>query len=198
VAADELPVNEQDEKPKEHPWWRKKRWWILLIIAIILSLPLYFAQGRAYAIQQLRAEMHERAVNGPEDEPPPPCITTANTGEVRCGKQRQLLAFQTKIFIDPFGVWAGIESDDDLKQLVWDKYDENRNIEELAQWFACQGFKVNHENGAINASVRTPNGYGIFNDGTFPWPPAWAESFSTGGKLDRKGRLRMDIGTTYH
>jgi hypothetical protein len=189
-------MNTQDENPKNRPWWRKKRWWFLLIIAVILSLPFYFAQNRAYAVQQLRAEMHERAVNGPEVEPPP-CTTTANTGEVLCTKQAPLLACQTKIFIDPFDVWAGVGSDDDLKQLVGDKYDESRDLEELAQWFACQGFEVIFENGVINAGVLTPNGYGIFNRGAFPWPPAWGESFSTGGRLDRDGRLRMDIGTTY-
>jgi 4-amino-4-deoxy-L-arabinose transferase-like glycosyltransferase len=186
-----------EQQPKERRWWRKRHWWVLLIIAVILSLPFYFAQHRAHAIQQLRAEMRERAVNGPSVEEPPPCVTVANTGEIYCAKPMDLLACQSKVFIDPFEIWAGAESDSDLKQLVWARYDQNRDTEKLAQWFACQGFKVSYQNGMINAGVLTPNGYGIFNKGTFPWPPAWAESFSTGGKLDGKGRLRMDIGTTY-
>jgi hypothetical protein len=48
---------------------------------------------------------------------------------------------QSKVFIDPFEIWAGAESDSDLKQLVWAKYDQNRDTEKLAQWFRVPRFR---------------------------------------------------------
>ena len=159
-------------------------------------MQFYLAQRRAYALNQLRTEMRERAVNGPEAEPPPPCTTARNTGEVFCDKQWPLIACETRTFIDPLDVWGGARNRDDLEEIVKDKYDEVEDMRKLAQCFACQGFRVTYLGGALNAVVRTPNGYGFFYNGPFPLPLAWAEGFSSGGRMGPDGRLRMDIGTT--
>ena len=187
---------------QRNPWWRKKRWATLFIIVIcILSLHFYFkshfTQRRTQAIEHLRAEMRARAMDDPEIEPSPSCTMIATTGGIECAKQKSLLACEAGNFLDPFDVWAGIRDPDDLEELVKDKYDETRDMQKLAQWFACQGFEVTYENGVINAAVLTPNGYGPFNNSTVPWPAAWADTFSTGGRMGADGRLSMDIGTTY-
>jgi hypothetical protein len=171
----------------DRPWWRKKRWWAIMIaipcVLYALFLQARFTQLRARAVEELRAEMRERAVNW--------------YGVKSIG----LTACEAKTFLDPFEVWAevarGSLKREDFEEVVQREYDETQDMGKLAQWFACQGFKVQFANGVINAGVRTPNGYGPFNDGIFPWPSAWDESFSSGGKVDAHGKLLMDIGTTY-
>jgi hypothetical protein len=175
-------------------WWQKKRWWFAaMTVTSVIAVAISSNWHRAQAIERLRAEMRERALKGPQPEPSPPCTTAVNMGEVICGKPAALISCQAKSFIDPFNAWADIRGQDALKAFTTRKYRELGSIEALAQWFACQGFKVSNTDNEVQAYIRTKDGYGPFNAHGLPVPIGWADNASI---VLRNGQLRMDIGTT--
>lgn len=176
-------------------WWQRKRWWIVAMILITAGvLVVASILDRTQAIERLRIEMRDRALNGPEPETVPPCVVVKNTGEVLCDKRPPLTPCRVKVFIDPFDIWAGVHGQDALKAFTTRKFHELGDMEQLTQWFACQGFNVWHKDGRMHAYVRTEDGYGPFSAHKVLMPFAWGESASIGL---HGGKLRMDIGTTY-
>jgi hypothetical protein len=176
-------------------WWKRKRWWATVAGLVIIAVSFErCVSNRAQAIENLREDMRARAVNGPGPPQPVPCVTDARTGEEHCSKPRLLIPCQTQIFIDPFEIWMGRGTRDELRSLAFRKFEELGGLEQLAQWFACQGFKVSYADDHLFASIRTPDGYGPFSaNGLIQILPAWADTVSMGY---RHGELRMDIGTT--
>lgn len=82
--------------------------------------------------------------------------------------------------LDPYKIWESVQSDDDAKKFLKDNYARFGNVDDFAQWLACQeGLKIRLWNGEDYTVNPTPGRipymtvimvYGTSKKG-FLWPP---------------------------